>query len=48
MGLSLSLAAVCVSTHDPSTDANTVLRAAALLAQRSLALYVAGLIIPYR
>jgi hypothetical protein len=40
MGLSLWFAAVWVSTRDPSTDANTVLRAAAPLAQRSLALYV--------
>src|SRR5258708_1377141 len=40
MELSLWFAAVWVSTRDPSTDANTVLRAAAPLAQRSLALYV--------
>src|SRR6266446_10971770 len=40
MGWSLSFAAVCGNTLDPSTDANTVSRAAATLAQRTLALYV--------
>jgi hypothetical protein len=40
MGLSLSFVAVCGSTLGPSTDANTVLRAATTLAQRTLALYV--------